>query len=108
VLEAQRAGEIGERALDCWRGGGQLQRRCWRGGGPLAAALERGRPAAALERGRHGAQKGLERRQAAESQELERCQAAVFGRVLGFLLGLGLAWATQGTKSTDLVSQVDD
>jgi hypothetical protein len=30
VLEAQRAGEVEERALDCWRGGGQ--RRCWRGG----------------------------------------------------------------------------
>jgi hypothetical protein len=36
VLEAQRAGEVGERALDCWRGEaceGQLQRRRWRGGG---------------------------------------------------------------------------
>jgi hypothetical protein len=29
-------------------------------------------------------------------------------RVLGFLMGLGLAWAAEGTKSTDLVSQVDD
>jgi hypothetical protein len=28
--------------------------------------------------------------------------------VLGFLMGLGLAWAAQGTKSTDLVSHVDD
>jgi hypothetical protein len=26
-------------------------------------------------------------------------RAAVFGRVLGFLMGLGLAWAAQGTKS---------
>jgi hypothetical protein len=36
VLEAQRVGEVGERALDCWRGGG-LQ------GAAAAAALERGR-----------------------------------------------------------------
>jgi hypothetical protein len=81
-----------------------------RGRAAAAAALERGRrrPAAALERGRGGAQQGLERRRAAGSQELERCRAAVFGRVLGFLMGLGLAWAAQGTKSTDLVSQVDD
>jgi hypothetical protein len=72
--------------------------------------LERGREAAAvaLERGRGGAQQGLERRRAAGSRELERCRAAVFGRVLGFLMSLGLAWAAQGTKSTDLVSQVDD
>jgi hypothetical protein len=47
--------------------------------------------AAALEKGRGGVQQGLERRQAAGSQELERCQAAVFGSVLGFLMGLGLA-----------------
>jgi hypothetical protein len=38
VLEAQRAGEVGERTLDCWRGEreaceGQLQRRRWREGG---------------------------------------------------------------------------
>jgi hypothetical protein len=47
VLEAQRAGEIGERALDCWRGGGLR-------GATVAVALERGRAAvaAALERGR--------------------------------------------------------
>jgi hypothetical protein len=53
--------------------------------------------AAALERGRGGVQQGLERRQAAGSQELERCRAAVFESVLGFLMGLGLAWAAQGT-----------
>jgi hypothetical protein len=29
-------------------------------------------------------------------------------QVLGFLMGLGLAWAAEGTKSTDLASQVDD
>jgi hypothetical protein len=92
VLEAQRAGEVGERALDCRRGGG----------------LRGAAAAAALERGRGGAQQGLERRRAAGSQELERCQAAVFGRVLGFLMGLGLGWAVQDTKSTDLVTQVDD
>jgi hypothetical protein len=47
VLEAQRVGEVGERALDCWRGGGLR-------GAAAAAALERGRAAAAvaLERGR--------------------------------------------------------
>jgi hypothetical protein len=50
VLEAQRAGEVGERALDWWRGGGLR-------GAAAAAALERGRAAvaAALERGRGGA-----------------------------------------------------
>jgi hypothetical protein len=51
--------------------------------------------AAALKRGRGGAQQGLEKRRAAGSPKLERYQAAVFGRVLGFLMGLGLAWATQ-------------
>jgi hypothetical protein len=47
VLEAQRAGEVGERALDCWRGGGMR-------GAAAAVVLERGRAAAAvvLERGR--------------------------------------------------------
>jgi hypothetical protein len=97
VLEAQRAGDVEERALDCWRGGGMR-------GAAAAAALERGRLAAALERGRDGVQQGLERRQVAGSQELERCRATVFRRVLRFLMGLGLAWATQGTKLTDLVS----
>jgi hypothetical protein len=48
---------------------------------------------AALERGRGGAQQGLERRRAAGSQELKRCWVAVFERVLGFLMGLELAWA---------------
>jgi hypothetical protein len=36
VLEAQRAGEVGERALDCWRGGGLR-------GAAAAATLERGK-----------------------------------------------------------------
>jgi hypothetical protein len=36
VLEAQRAGEVGERVLDCWRGGGLR-------GAAAAAALEMGR-----------------------------------------------------------------
>jgi hypothetical protein len=36
VLEAQRAGEVGERVLDCWRGGGLR-------GAATAAALEMGR-----------------------------------------------------------------
>jgi hypothetical protein len=66
VLEAQRAGEVGERGWTAGEGEaceGQLQQRCWRGGGA---------PAAALERGRGGAQQGLERRQAAGSQKLER------------------------------------
>jgi hypothetical protein len=36
VLEAQRAGEVGERALDCWRGRGLR-------GVAAAAVLERGR-----------------------------------------------------------------
>jgi hypothetical protein len=36
VLEAQRAGDVEERALDCWRGGGMR-------GAAAAAALERGR-----------------------------------------------------------------
>jgi hypothetical protein len=36
VLEAQRAGEVGERALDCWRGGGMR-------GAAAAVVLERGR-----------------------------------------------------------------
>jgi hypothetical protein len=77
-----------KRALDCWRGGGLR-------GVAAAAVLERGREVAAtaLERGRGGAQQGLERRRAAGSQELERCRTVVFGRVLEFLMGLGLAWA---------------
>jgi hypothetical protein len=84
VLEAQRAGEVGERALDYWRWGGLR-------GVATAAALEKGRVAVAVT---------LERHRAAGSQELERCQATVFGRVLEFLMCLGLAWAAQGTKST--------
>jgi hypothetical protein len=32
--------------------------------------------------------------------EIHQSRAAVFGRVLGFLIGFGLAWAAQATKST--------
>jgi hypothetical protein len=58
VLEAQRAGEVGERALDCWRGGGMR-------GAAAAAALERGRAPSG------NAGEG-ERRRAAGSQEERR------------------------------------
>jgi hypothetical protein len=67
-----------------------------RGRAAAAAALERGRPAAVLERGRGG----MRTADASGSRKHEE--------VLGFLMGLGLAWAAQGTKSTDLVSHVDD
>jgi hypothetical protein len=64
--------------------------------GRPTAVLERGRPTAVLERGRGGARTA----DASGSRKHEE--------VLGFLMGLGLAWAAQGTKLTDLVSHVDD
>jgi hypothetical protein len=76
---------------------GQLQWRHWRGGVAPAVALERGRaPSGSTGEG--------ERRCIAREASGSRKQR----RVLGFLMGLGLEWAVQGTKLTDLVSQVDD
>jgi hypothetical protein len=91
VLEAQRAGEVGERALDCWRGGGLR-------GAAAATALERGRAAAAaaLERGRGpsgSAGEGERRRavgEASGSRKLEASGIRKQRRVLGFLMSLGL------------------
>jgi hypothetical protein len=93
-----------------------------------AGLLERGRAAAAvvLERGRAAAVAALERGRAAGGGAANCCCVAgeraagggaanccyITGErkhdVLGFLMGLGLAWAAQGTKSTDLVSDVND
>jgi hypothetical protein len=80
--------------------GGQLQRRCLREGSwrrRCELLLRHWREGSARERAAGGG--------------TANCCCVVGERkheVLGFLMGLGLAWATQGTKSTDLVSHVDD
>jgi hypothetical protein len=84
---------------------GQLQWRHWRGGVAPAVALERGRaPSGSTGEG----ERRCIAREASGSRKLEASGSRKQRRVLGFLMGLGLAWAAQGTKLTDLVSQVDD
>jgi hypothetical protein len=88
-----------------------------RGRGRWTAALERGRAAAvaALERGREAGGGAVNcccvAGERAAGGGATNCCYIIGERkhdVLGFLMGLGLAWAAQGTKSTDLVSDVDD
>jgi hypothetical protein len=94
VLEAQRAGEVGERALDYWRGGGLR-------GVAAAAAVERGRAPSG------GAGEG-EMRRAVGTGEVSGSRKPGTGEVLGNCVwkdfrvsnGPWAGLAAQGTKST--------